>query len=94
MLIPYTVAVLGGEVEVPTLTGTEELKVPKGTPSGKILKIKEQGVPLYGMSERRGDQYVKVDIEVPAKLSKHEQELLEQLAAERKEKIQAKKGLF
>lgn len=94
MLIPYTVAVLGGEVEIPTLTGMTELKVPKGTPSGKILKIKEHGVPLFGMSERRGDQYVKVDIDVPTKLSKNEQELLEKLAAERKDKIQTKKGFF
>ncbi len=94
MLIPYTVAVLGGEVEVPTLTGKTVLKVAGGTPAGKILKIKEEGVPLYGMSDRRGDEYVKVGIDVPVKLSKTERELLEKLAEEHKDKVTSKKGFF
>ena len=59
-----------------------------------MLKIKGEGVPPFGMAERRGDQYVKVDIEIPTKPSKIERELLEKLAAERKEKIQTKKGFF
>lgn len=94
ILIPYTVAVLGGEVEVSTLTGKTALKVAGGTAAGKILKIKEEGVPLYGMSDHRGDEYVKVGIEVPAKLSKTERELLEKLAEERKDKISSKKSFF
>lgn len=94
VLIPYTVAVLGGEVEVPTLTGKTNLKISAGTPAGKILKIKEEGVPVYGAAERRGDEYVKVGIEIPTKLSKTEKELLEKLAEERKEKIASKKGFF
>ncbi len=94
VLIPYTVAVLGGEVEVPTLTGKTALDIPGGTPAGKVLKIKGEGVPAFGVAERRGDQYVKVDIEIPSKLSKTERELLEKLAAERKEKVGVKKGFF
>lgn len=94
VLIPYTAAVLGGEVEVPTLTGTTGLKIPGGTPAGKILKIKGEGVPVYGEEGHRGDEYVKVDIEVPTKLNKTEHELLEKLEAERKEKIRIKKGFF
>jgi molecular chaperone DnaJ len=94
MLIPYTVAVLGGEVEVPTLTGKTGLEIASGTPSGKVLKIKGEGVAIFGTADRRGDEYVKVDIEVPAKLGKTERELLEKLAAERKEKIQTKKSFF
>ncbi len=93
-LIPYTVAVLGGEVEVPTLTGKTVLKVAAGTSAGKVLKIKDEGVPLYGMTDRRGDEYVKIDIEVPVKLSKTERELLEKLADERKDGINPKKGFF
>ena len=50
--------------------------------------------PAFGQTERRGDQYVKVDIEIPTKPSKVERELLEKLAAERKEKVSIKKGLF
>ncbi|MFA5391281.1 MAG: molecular chaperone DnaJ [Candidatus Omnitrophota bacterium] len=94
VLIPYTVAVLGGEVEVPTLTGKTRLEVAGGTPAGKILKIRGEGIPVFGMEDRRGDEYVKVDIEIPTKLSKPEHELLEKLAVERKEKIQTKKGFF
>jgi len=94
VLIPYTVAVLGGEVEVPTLTGKTRLEIASGTPAGKVIRIKGEGVPSYGESERRGDEYVKVDIEIPTKPSKTERELLEKLAAERKEKIHAKKSFF
>jgi len=94
VLIPYTVATLGGEVEVPTLTGKTVLEIAAGTPAGKVLKIKGGGVPPFGMEDRRGDQYVKVDIEIPTKLSKAEREWLEKFAAERKEKIQTKKSFF
>lgn len=92
--IPYTVAVLGGEVEVPTLTGKTGLKIEAGTPSGKIMKVKGEGVPVFGMADRHGDLYVRVQIEVPTKLSKTERELLEKLAEERQEKVQGKKGFF
>lgn len=94
VLIPYTVAVLGGEVEVPTLTGKTRLEIAGGTPAGKVVKIKGEGVPTIGAADRRGDEYVKVDIEIPTKLSKAERESLEKFAAERKEKIHVKKGLF
>ncbi len=93
-LIPYTVAALGGEVEVPTLTGSTRLEIASGTPAGKVLKIKGEGITVFGTTDRRGDEYVKVDIEVPTKLTKSERELLEKLAAERKEKVSAKKGFF
>lgn len=94
VLIPYAVAVLGGEAEVPTLAGKTRLEIASGTPAGKILKIKGEGVPVYGAEGRRGDEFVKVDIEVPTKLSKSERELLEKFAAERGEKISVKKGFF
>jgi molecular chaperone DnaJ len=92
--IPYTVAVLSGEVEIPTLKGKTVLKIDSGTPSGKILKVKGEGVPTIGMTERRGDLYVRAQVDVPTKVSKTEKELLEKLAAERKEKIRVKKGFF
>lgn len=93
-VIPYTVAVLGGEAHVPTLTGKTELKVEAGTPSGKVLKIKGEGIPALGAPDRRGDLYVRVHAEVPVKLSKTERELLEKLAAERGDRIHVKKGIF
>ena len=94
VLIPYTVAVLGGEVEVPTLTGKSNLEIAGGTHAGKVIKLRGEGVPAYGAGDRRGELYVKVDIDVPTKLSKAERELLEKFAAERKEKISSKKSFF
>jgi len=94
VLIPYTVAVLGGEVEVPTLSGKTGLEIAGGTPAGKVLKVKGEGVPTFGMEGRRGDLYVRVQVEIPTKLSKTEREILEKLAVERKEKIQTKKSFF
>ncbi len=92
--IPYTVAVLGGAIKVPTLEEQQELAVPAGTVPGRALKIEGAGIPFVRSPDRRGDLYVHVQIEVPTKLSKREKELLEELAKERGEKTKHKKGLF
>jgi molecular chaperone DnaJ len=96
MLVPYTVAALGGEIEVPTLEGTTRLSVPAGTPAGKVLEIKEQGLPSLRDPGRRGHQFVRIEIEVPRKLSQEEQKLLRELAKLRGDKAQLKKkkGFF
>ncbi len=94
VLVPYTVAVLGGEVNVPTLTGESLLKIPHGTPAGKILKIKGEGLPVISHGEGRGDLFVRIDIEVPAKTSEAERKLLEQYARLRGEKVLARKKNF
>jgi len=75
----FTTAVLGGEVEVPTLDGTARLKVPAATPSGKLFHLKGKGIPRIG-SHQRGDQVVRVSIEVPKKLTPRQKELLEEFA--------------
>ncbi len=92
--IPYTVAVLGGVIPVPTLEKERELHVPAGTVPGRALKIENAGIPFVRSPDRRGDLYVHVQIEVPTKLSKREKELLEEFAKERGEKAKHKKGLF
>lgn len=94
LLIPYTVAVLGGEVSVPTLDGNANLKIPAATPSGKIFRLKEKGMPsLEGRG--RGDLMVRIEIEVPTKLSDKERKLLQELAKENKSSaIPHKKGFF
>lgn len=76
--IGYTIAVLGGEIEIPTLEGKEKLKIPAGTQSGKVFRLKHRGVTVIG-SDRRGDLHVKVDIVVPKKISKERRELLSKL---------------
>ncbi|MBW2988762.1 molecular chaperone DnaJ [Candidatus Woesearchaeota archaeon] len=86
--IPFTTAALGGEIDVPTLKGDAKLKIPAGTQSGTMFKMNEMGVPfLHG--DGRGDELVKVDIDVPTKLNSKQKKLLKEL-----EGATRKKGFF
>ncbi len=81
--IPITIsqAALGAEITVPTIEKKKiRISVPAGVPHGKVLRIREEGVPHSGANSRRGDMYVKVMVQVPAKLSRRGRELLEELA--------------
>ncbi len=77
--ISFVKAVFGGEVEVPTLDGSEKLVIPPSTPSGRVFKLKGKGLPRVG-SSHRGDQIVSVFIDVPKKLNERQRELLEEFA--------------
>ncbi len=79
LLISYPQAALGTEIEVPTLTGRAKLKIEPGTQSGRILRMKEKGIPHLN-SYGRGDQLVRVNVWVPTKLSSNERALLRELA--------------
>ena len=72
-------AVLGAEIEVPTIDGDEKLKIPAGTQPGKVFHLKHKGVPHVRRSGR-GDQLVLVNVAIPTKLTKEQRELFEQLA--------------
>jgi len=72
-------AVLGAEVEVPTVDGPSILRIPAGTQPGKILRLRGKGVPRLRGSGR-GDQLVVVNVEVPKRLTVEQRELFEQLA--------------
>jgi molecular chaperone DnaJ len=76
--VSFADAVLGAEMEVPTLGGTSKLKIPQGIPSGQILRMRDKGIPHLN-SSGRGDQLVRVNIHVPTKLSSKEKELVRQL---------------
>jgi len=78
--IPFTSAALGAEIEVPTLDGSAKLKIPSGTPSGKVFTLKGKGAPRVG-SQYRGNQHVRVYIDVPKKLTQRQKELLEEFAS-------------
>lgn len=75
--ISYSEAALGSKINVPTLNGGIKVKVPAGTPSGKTFRVKGHGVQPE--SGRPGDLLVTVQVAVPAKLSKEEKKLLEEL---------------
>jgi molecular chaperone DnaJ len=76
--ISYPQAALGDRIEVQTLTGKAELTVPPGTQTGKVFRLRGLGLPHLG-GAGRGDQYVRVVIEVPRHLSSHHKALLKEL---------------
>jgi curved DNA-binding protein len=68
--LPVTTAVLGGEVDVPTLGGrTLRLKVPSTTQNGQVFRLRGQGLPAVGKANERGDLYATVDVTLPGALS-------------------------
>ncbi len=74
--IPFVMAALGGEVDVATIDGHATLKIPAGTQSDTVFRMKGHGMPVLNEGSRRGNQYVKVIIDVPTKLSKDQKEKL------------------
>src|SRR5690606_35435280 len=72
--ITFVQAALGTEIEVPTLSGKIKMKIPSGTQSHKVFRLKGKGLPRLG-SYGRGDQLVRVVVEVPKNLT-HEQKML------------------
>lgn len=76
--VPFTEAVLGGKIEVPTLRGKAILKIPRCTQSNQILRMAGQGIKTR--NGRKGDQLVRIIINVPKKLSPRQEELLQELA--------------
>jgi molecular chaperone DnaJ len=86
--VPISVvqATLGDEIEVPTLEGKVRLKVPEGTQTGKVLRLRGKGLPTI-RSVNRGDQMIHIFAEIPTKLSKRQRELLEEFAAESGEEV-------
>uniref|UniRef100_A0A0C9RQ05 TSA: Wollemia nobilis Ref_Wollemi_Transcript_4190_2211 transcribed RNA sequence n=1 Tax=Wollemia nobilis TaxID=56998 RepID=A0A0C9RQ05_9CONI len=78
--VPYTDAILGTTVKVPTVDGMVDLKIPSGTQPGTTLVMAKKGVPLLGKPNSRGDQLVRVQVEIPKRLSTEERKLIEELA--------------
>lgn len=77
--ISFTQAALGTKIEVETLDGKIEIKIPAGTQAGKILRVGGKGVPIIN-STKRGDLFITIRVIIPHKLSKEENELLKKLA--------------
>lgn len=76
--LDMTTAALGGEIRVATLDGKKiSVSIPAGTQNGKLLRVREEGVP--SASGRRGDLYLKMLVQVPSRLSRRGKELMEEL---------------
>lgn len=77
--ISFVQATLGGEIEVPTMDGNVTVRIPSGTPSGRVFHLRGKGIPKLG-GYGKGDQYVTVFIDVPKKLTARQKELLREFA--------------
>ncbi len=78
IVITPSMAALGGKVEVPTLTGRAIVEIPRGIQAGKVLRLRGKGLPSVGGREG-GDELVRVEIQVPERLTARERELYEEL---------------
>ena len=76
--ISFTDAVFGTQVEVPTIDGRAKIKIPPGTQSGKIFRLKGKGFPEVN-GYARGDQLIHVNIWTPQKITHEEKEMLQQM---------------
>jgi molecular chaperone DnaJ len=92
--ITFTQAVFGDEVVVPTIDGKVKYSIHEGTQPGTTFRLKNKGIPLIN-GRGRGDQYVKVTIEVPKNLSAKQKDLLKQFEGASSEKnYEKRKGFF
>ena len=82
LLLDMPTAVLGGQVQIPTLTGDVKITITPGTQPGKVLRMRGKGLPRidqYGRSYGTGDLLINVGVYIPEKLNKEERKLIEQL---------------
>ncbi len=77
--LPFTTAALGGEIRVPTLQGAVNLKIPAGTQSGAVFRVRGQGMPAL-QSSARGDILTHVQVEVPTRLNHEQREALQKFS--------------
>lgn len=80
------VAVLGGQIQVPTLSGTISMKIPAGINNGKVLRLKGKGMPVYNSATSKGDLYLTLRIKVPEQPTDAEKALYQQLKAIREQR--------
>ncbi len=85
-------AILGGEIDIPTISGKAKLNVPSGTQSYTVFRLKGQGMPNLN-SSKRGDQLVKFIVNIPDKLNKKQENLIKEIFSSDK-KVETKKGFF
>lgn len=76
--IPFSLSALGGEIEVPTIDGGIKLRIRPGTQGNTMMRLRERGVPhLHGRG--KGDEYVRINVLIPEKLSREQRNLVEEL---------------
>jgi len=79
--IPFSLAVLGGEIKVPTINDEVKIRIRPGTQSGTMMRLRERGVPhLHGRGT--GDEYVRINVQIPEKLNHEQRNLVEEMKEE------------
>jgi len=91
--ISFTQAALGATIDVPSLNGARQLKIPAGTQYGSVFRIKDQGL-LDIRTGRIGDQLVQIIIETPTRLSAEQQELLREFAKTENKRVSPQSASF
>ncbi len=86
-------AILGAKIEVPTLKGKAALKIPPGTQSGSIFRLKGLGIQDV-RGHGTGDQLVKINVQIPTKLTPKQRELIEEFGQLNGEKVKSEEGIF
>ncbi len=81
--IPISIvqAVLGAEIKVPTLDGTEKLKIPEGSQNGTVFRLRGHGMPSVDGMKRRGDLFVTIHVVTPTRLSRDQRKVFEELTS-------------
>jgi DnaJ-class molecular chaperone len=81
LTIPFSLAILGGMIKVPTVYGDVKIRVRPGTQSGTMLRLREKGAPRV-RGRGKGDEYVRLNVLVPEKLTREQKDLIEELKKE------------
>ncbi len=79
--VPFSLATLGGQIEVPTIDGDINIKIRAGTQSGTMMRLKGQGVQVL-QARGRGDEYVRINVTVPENLNRDQKRLIQELQEE------------
>jgi len=90
--VSFVQATLGDEIDVPTIEGTAKLKIPSGTQTHTVFKLRGKGMPRLNQSGR-GDELVRVIVQTPTKLTSNQRKLLEELGKEMGE-TPRRRGIF
>ena len=80
LAVPVTTAVLGGEAQVPTITGSVRLKIPEATQNNQVFRLKGHGMPAVGKPDERGDLYATIDVQLPRALTNEQRQHWQALA--------------
>jgi DnaJ-class molecular chaperone len=93
--VPITVpeAALGAKIEVPTVEGKTQLRIPPGTQSGQKFRLRERGAPVLRNPGSKGDQFVEVQVILPKVISEETKELLRQYQKMNSENPRVEMGL-